>query len=611
MNDTLRGLRIWLSGSVPTDTGAADKERIRSFVAGLARAVFERGGTLVHGSHPTIRDVLLEEARAFKAATGRPAPLLLVVSQYYSKDSARFGVDIPAWNDVCEEKVIETAEVVGVASEADRPSKASLSLMRRRLAEQTNVIIAVGGRWWNGAPGQAGVPEEIDAARHYRMPLFLLGGLGGATAGFLDANPELLAVCHNGLTTEENRALAAAQDVDHVVAVIVARLEAVARERREKVGVTGGAPGRSVPPASVAAPARIPRRILCLDGGGIRGAFTAAVLDRLEQLTRQKIIEHFDLIVGTSTGGILAIGLAMGVPPGRILAFYREDGPVIFPGDGNVGGAWLEFQHWFATKFDARVLEERLRAAFAGSATVKSSQLADALVRVAVTAYDAESDRAIVYRTPHGPDGTLSENIDRLDAALATSAAPTYFSARQIDHAKAIDGGVWANSPTVVALAEAADLGWDLADVSILSVGTTFTPTLLARPLHIDKKLVKQLLSFMVPGPLATIISMFWKPQPVEGKLGWVATIAGLLMKTQSQSAAHVCRRLLAEDAYLRVDAPTIDTPMDKAGAINRLIGLGEEEAMSNKAKVETRFLNGIPAPKWQRPPAAAAVGRP
>src|SRR6188474_3067968 len=75
-------------------------------------------------------------------------------------------------------------------------------------------------------------------------------------------------------------------------------------------------------------------RILALDGGGIKGTFTAAVLSEWERSTGLRIAEHFDLIAGTSTGGILAIGLGIGLSAAELLDFYERRGPVIFPTTG-------------------------------------------------------------------------------------------------------------------------------------------------------------------------------------------------------------------------------------------------------------------------------------
>src|SRR5262249_19226211 len=103
--------RIWLSGSIPDEAPDEAKQRIRDFIAAFAKEVSRRGGTLVHGSHPTIRDTLLAAARKYNA-TGEKAPLALLVSRYFSKEPAKHGIDLPAWNEVCREPVVETREAL-------------------------------------------------------------------------------------------------------------------------------------------------------------------------------------------------------------------------------------------------------------------------------------------------------------------------------------------------------------------------------------------------------------------------------------------------------------------------------------------------------------------
>jgi len=75
------------------------------------------------------------------------------------------------------------------------------------------------------------------------------------------------------------------------------------------------------------------KQILAIDGGGIKGVFPAAFLAKIEETTGKRIVDHFDLIVGTSTGGIIAIGLALGLPASEILQFYESYGPKIFAGN--------------------------------------------------------------------------------------------------------------------------------------------------------------------------------------------------------------------------------------------------------------------------------------
>jgi len=599
----LAGVRLWLSGAIPENAPAEERARIREFVARLAREAFARGATIVHGSHPTIRDVLLDEAKRYRQAHHANAPLRLVVSDHFAKDAAKYGIDIPAWEAVCREPVIVTPAVeVDVSGEA-RARDRSLSIMRRALADQAHLIVAVGGNWWHDAPQRAGVPEEIEIARDYQLPLFLLGGLGGATAGSLEAHPEYVGICRNGLSQAENLELVKETAVATIAERVVAQIGVLHRSggAGARPALHGGSArvatlSRSAGPGEEAAPGRL-RRILCLDGGGIRGAFTARALATWEEMTGETIVDHFDLIAGTSTGGILAIALGMGMPPAEIVEFYKKEGPTIFPG-GGIGGKALEIQQWFAAKFDREVLRDRLAAAF-GTAPVTSSRLADSLVRLAITAYDAETDTPKVYRTPHSPAGMLDRGRERLDVAMATSAAPTYFDPTRIDNVLAVDGGVWANSPTTVALAEAAQLGWNLADVRVLSVGTLFTPNVLAQPVEIDAGIVKTALKPLIGSLGATAAGAFWTNVSVQGTLGWLPTIANLLMKTQVQTADHVCRSLLGS-RYLRVDMATQAIPMDDAKAINALVGYGETAAMGIFERVRDEFLiEGQPAERW------------
>jgi patatin-like phospholipase/acyl hydrolase len=595
-------VRIWLSGAVPDDAAADERERIRDFVRIFAREAFARGGTIVHGSHPTIRDVLLDEAQASHTRSSSKAPLRLVVSDFFAKTPDRFGIDIPAWEEVCAESVTVTPAVPLDASGESRARDRSLSVMRRALADQSHVIVAVGGLWWREAPGRAGVPEEVEIARDYQLPLFLLGGLGGATAGYLAKHPEYVDICRNGLTVAANVELVRETDPSRLVAEVLGQIgrliAGVAVSPR--TGPHGG-------PLRVAAQARGVgigepaagqlRRILCLDGGGIRGAFTAKVLADWETMTGERIIDHFDLIAGTSTGGILAIGLGMGMTPADMVEFYKSEGPTIFPGGGFWGKA-LEIQQWFAAKFDRAVLRNRLEVAFR-MAPEKSPLLAASKVRLAITAYDAETDIPRVYRTPHSEAGRLDRNRDRLDVAMATSAAPTYFDPSRIGNVLGVDGGVWANSPTTVALAEAAQLRWNIADVRILSVGTLYTPNVLAQPFEVDDGLVKTALKPLIGSLGATAAGMFWKNVSVQGKLGWLPTIANLLMKTQVQTADHVCRSLLGS-RYLRVDMATPEIPMDDAKAIYSLVGYGEAAALQYVERVRNEFLvPGSRAEPW------------
>ena len=105
-------------------------------------------------------------------------------------------------------------------------------------------------------------------------------------------------------------------------------------------------------------------RILALDGGGIKGSFTAGVLAALEEDTGHRCVDHFDLIAGTSTGGIIAIGLGLGLSAVEILEFYTKHGPTIFPST-SLARRWSRVvRHWFQPKHSHHALRSALTQVF-------------------------------------------------------------------------------------------------------------------------------------------------------------------------------------------------------------------------------------------------------
>jgi hypothetical protein len=314
---SLSGVRIWLSGSIPDEATLEEAQRIRDFVSAFAQEVFRWGGHLVHGSHPTIREALLQAAQNYKARTKEKAGLTMVVSRLYSKEPDKHGVRVSEWNDLCVEKAIQTREAPAGTMTGEVSKEKSLEIMRHILVEQCNAIVSVGGKWWKIASDKAGTPKEIELARKNQLPLFLLGGLGGATRDYLKGHSDLLRQCNNGLSEDDNLKLSEDADPAKLSSRVINQLLRLPLRWRK--------PGSGRP-----------FRILCLDGGGIRGAFTAAVLKYWEQATGLRIVDHFDLIAGTSTGGILAIGIGLGMSAADMLEFYNTQGSVIFPIEGSI-----------------------------------------------------------------------------------------------------------------------------------------------------------------------------------------------------------------------------------------------------------------------------------
>jgi len=132
-------------------------------------------------------------------------------------------------------------------------------------------------------------------------------------------------------------------------------------------------------------------QILALDGGGVKGLFSAALLAHIEDDLKIRITDHFDLISGTSTGGIIAVGLGLGLRPREIVDFYVKEGQRIFP-------RWLgakSIQKWVFRKYSADPLEAALRSCF------KDRLFGDSEKRLVIPAYNLGEDDVYLFRTPH------------------------------------------------------------------------------------------------------------------------------------------------------------------------------------------------------------------
>jgi patatin-like phospholipase/acyl hydrolase len=218
-------------------------------------------------------------------------------------------------------------------------------------------------------------------------------------------------------------------------------------------------------------------RILAFDGGGIRGLISVLVLAEIERRLQRRLgrptplTDHFHLFAGTSTGGLITLALTSPTEPtSKDLAdFYTEDGPRIFHRD--VVRELTTLWGWAAPKYAAeplrRAIEERLG----------TSRLSEARRDVLVTSYDMHASEPHFFKR-----WRALEDEDRdppiVDAALSTSAAPTYFPSHGLGERVLVDGGVFANDPAVAAIAEALGRESDPPaklvpdDLFMVSIGT-------------------------------------------------------------------------------------------------------------------------------------------
>ncbi len=309
-------------------------------------------------------------------------------------------------------------------------------------------------------------------------------------------------------------------------------------------------------------------RILALDGGGIRGTFTAAVLakwdDMLGKGGRNNLVSHFDLVAGTSTGAILAIGHGLGLTPLQILEFYKKEGPNIFPKD-------RKLRHWLRSKHESSTLRTLLDNIFGEAILAEDSKC-----RLVIPTVRAKHGQAEAIVTPHSADRTAFRDISAVQAALASSAAPTYFDESIWDGPTVtetfLDGGVWANNPILPAVAEAVrHLKIPIDRIDVLSIGTMGNESDFTLSLGL-------------------------------GKAGWAPDSADLFFAAQEHGALMLAESLLGPTRHLRVNQQTpYEIKLDDVEAINDLAERGNEIAKDSFLQVRSRFFDGSHAIPWQK----------
>ena len=223
----LTGYRIWLSGAVPESTeepkpdvespievwkGADAENDILSLVQVFSALVFKYGGEIVHGCQPSFTPILLEQARRFLGETVGQSPLQLFVSDFFGNDRNRR--DWSRWERVASLAVTPKREELST----------SLKILRETMTTECNAFVAIGGKWWAGEPGRAGVPIEFEMAKEAGMPCFVLGGFGGVSAEYAEREPEWYVGLNNRLTVEDNQFLAKNTSLGVVAGLVLAQL---------------------------------------------------------------------------------------------------------------------------------------------------------------------------------------------------------------------------------------------------------------------------------------------------------------------------------------------------------------------------------------------------
>jgi len=308
-------------------------------------------------------------------------------------------------------------------------------------------------------------------------------------------------------------------------------------------------------------------RILSIDGGGIRGVYPATFLAGLEEryLEGSSVAHYFDLIAGTSTGGIIAIGLAAGLRAAELRDLYVERGCEIFPPgrSGIVGAAERRFRdglQYFKFRYDRKALMRILQDTFG------ERQFGETRTRLCIPSFDGRYGEPCIFKTPHHPDFRKDARERMTKVAAATAAAPAFFQPLEDGGYTFIDGGVWANNPIMIALVDTLScFSVSPRRVRILSLGCGDDPY------TVDRSKIRR------------------------GGLWQWRNIVYAAIRLQSLNSLGQAGLLIGADRVIRVDAPTNAERIhmdDWSRAVAELPGLAEEALDGWEATVASAFLS-------------------
>ena len=300
-------------------------------------------------------------------------------------------------------------------------------------------------------------------------------------------------------------------------------------------------------------------RILSIDGGGLRGMVPLMVLQKIEKETGKRIHELFDMVVGTSTGGIIVCGV-LGSEDGKtprltldqLMNLYRSKAGEIFPyGNFIVRGARWTW-NWLRPKYSPSGLDKNLVEYFDGLS------LTSMLKPGIVTSYDVKNNEVVMFKSRLALWDKNLYDAPLRDVCRATSAAPTYLPAYKLKYSGKdrvlVDGGIYVNNPAMSAIADAVKCGVSLSDIEVLSLGTGT---------HLERR-----------------------ADATKWGLGrWAKPISEVMMAGTSAATSYECDYMLKKHVRVQVSIPNEDMKeMDdsRKSTLDYIAGLVNAQVLDN-----------------------------
>lgn len=302
--------------------------------------------------------------------------------------------------------------------------------------------------------------------------------------------------------------------------------------------------------------------VLALSGGGYRGLYTATILRQLEEILGHPLARHFDLICGTSAGGLLALGVAAEIPAVELQAMFEKEGTRIFGTRDwrrKLTGFLFKAKHSNAGLRD--VLNEKFGAKLIG----------DLRHRVLIPAVNYSTGKGQFFKTPHHPSFELDHRLTLVDVGMATSAAPVYFPIVRIGDSRGafVDGGLVGNAPGFFGLHEIKTfLAVDSpAKIRVLSVGTMTNGATMKGNTKLDR-----------------------------GLFQWKESLFDLVISAQESSVDYMLRQVLRDDYVSLDEKPTPDQSND----VKKLDQVTEAATNTLKDRAAHTFQRALGDPCFQ-----------
>jgi len=304
----------------------------------------------------------------------------------------------------------------------------------------------------------------------------------------------------------------------------------------------------------------MPCRTLTFDSGGVKVALALSFLASIEDKLDYPIASCFELIAGTSAGGIAAMGLGLGYTARELISLHRATAAATSLGGGQIHRSLKQ------SRYSAIRLRNAMRTVFG------CHLLGDSRYRLVIPSVDLEQEQIFIFRTPHHPDYTHDANPVMHDVAMAFCAVPPYFLIHvMLNGTFYADGSLRAANPIALAVAEGLGLfGWSREDVFVLSLGCASTRSHASRRSQLDRSASQLALRY-----------------------------TALLQKTQSSGAVALARNLLASRRIFHIEADTNgqDISFDDVSQIARLESLGQQQALNWLPILREHFFSGLAEP--------------